>query len=225
MEKIKNNPILTKHQKILLRHFAEWPGASKFYITAGTALSAFFLRHRLSEDLDFFTEEEVETELILAFLKSLPEVQDLNLERKFDRKIFIIRYRDAGYLKVEFTKYPFKTIKPFKRVEGIQVDSILDILANKFMALTDRKDVKDYVDIYFILRDCPKPSIDEMVEATEQKFGIKGLRYILQGRFLECPEKGVELLNMKKECQDQEMAVFFKGLARKLIKKSIGKSG
>jgi predicted nucleotidyltransferase component of viral defense system len=223
VEKIENNPILTKHQKILLENFAKWFGASKFYVTGGTALSAFYLGHRLSEDLDFFTEDEVETELILTFLKSIPEVQDLNLERKFDRKIFLIRYRDAEYLRVEFTKYPFKAIQPFKRVEGIQVDSILDILANKLMALTDRKDMKDYVDIYFILEECPNLSFDEMIEVTEQKFGIKGLGYILQGRFLECPEKGVKLLNMKKECQDKEMATFFKELARRLIKKSIEK--
>jgi len=31
------------------------------------------------------------------------------------------------------------------------------------------------------------------------------------------------ILNMKKECQGREMATFFKGLARKLIKKSIEK--
>ncbi len=223
MEKIKNNPLLTKHQKILLKHFAVFPGASKFYITGGTALSAFYLGHRLSEDLDFFTGDEVEIEPVLAFLKSLPEVQDLNLERKFDRKIFVIHYGAAEFLRVEFTKYPFKRIKPFEKVEGIQVDSILDILANKLVALTDRKDIKDYVDIYFILKESPKLSIGEMIEKTEQKFGIKGLRYILQGRFLECPQKGIDLLNMKKEYQGKEMATFFKGLARRLIKKSIEK--
>jgi hypothetical protein len=120
VEKIKNNPVLTKHQKILLTHFAEFPGASEFYVTGGTALSAFYLEHRLSEDLHLFTGDEVEIEPILAFLKFLPEVEDLNLERKFDRRIFVIRYGDAEYLRVEFSKYPFKRIKPFKKVEGIQ---------------------------------------------------------------------------------------------------------
>lgn len=221
MREIDHNPILTKHQKTLLAHFKRWSECTKFYITGGTALSAFYLRHRLSEDLDFFFVDEVEIEPILTFLRSLPEIQDLNLERKFDRKIFIIRYEDAESLKVEFTKYPFKTIKPFKKVEGIQVDSVLDILANKLMALTDRKEAKDYVDVYFILKESPNLSVDEMIEMTEQKFGIKGLVYILQRRFLEGPEKGVEFLNMKKDCQGKEMAVFFKGLARKLIKKSV----
>jgi len=91
------------------------------------------------------------------------------------------------------------------------------------VALTDRKDAKDYVDIYFILKERPNLSIHQMIEMTEQKFGLKGIRYILQGRFLECPEKGVELLNMMKKCRGKEMATFFKGLARKLIEKSIEK--
>ncbi len=223
VEKIKNNPILTKQQKILLKQFIAWPQASLFYLTGGTALSAFYLHHRLSEDLDFFTEGDVETESILTFLHSIPKVKELEMEKKFDRRIFLISYLDGDQLRAEFTKYPFKPINPFKRVEGIQVDSKEDILVNKLMALTDRKEIKDYVDIYFILKGSSALSIDGVIERAEQKFGIKGLGYILQGRFLECPEKGVEHLNMKKECLGKEMTTFFKGLARRLIRKSIEK--
>jgi len=223
VDKIENNSILTEQQKILLKQFIVWPQASVFYLSGGTALSAFYLHHRLSEDLDFFTEGDVEAESILTFLRSIPKVQELEMERKFDRKIFLISYLGGDQLRTEFTKYPFKTINPFKIVDGIQIDSKGDILVNKLMALTDRKDIKDYVDIYFILKESPELSIDEMIVKTEQKFGIKGLTYILQGRFLECPGKGLELLNMKKEYQSKEMATFFKGLARRLIKKSIEK--
>jgi hypothetical protein len=91
------------------------------------------------------------------------------------------------------------------------------------MALTDRKDAKDYVDIYFILKEGPNLSINQMLDMTEKKFGIKGITYILQGRFLECPGKGLELLNTKKECHGKQVAAFFKGRAKKLIKKSIEK--
>ena len=168
MDQIENNPILTEQQKILLKQFMVWPHASVFYLTGGTVLSAFYLHHRLSEDLDFFTEDDVEAEPILTFLRSIPEVQELKIERKFDRKIFLISYLGGGQLRAEFTKYPFKTINSFKTVEGIQVDSKGDILVNKLMALTDRKDIKDYVDIYFILKDCPELSIDEMIEKAEQ---------------------------------------------------------
>ena len=217
---MENNPILTEQQKILLKRFVAWPHATVFYLTGGTALSAFYLQHRLSKDLDFFTEGDVEAELILAFLRSIPEVQELELERKFDRKIFLIGYSDGEQLRTEFTKYPFKAINPFTTVEGIHVDSMGDILVNKLMAMTDRKDIKDYVDIYFILKESPELAIEEMIGKTEQKFGIKGLKYILQGRFLECPAN-IELLNMKKTCNAKDLVAFFKETARTLIKRSI----
>jgi hypothetical protein len=220
VDMIENNPILTERQKILLRRFTAWPHASVFYLTGGTALSAFYLHHRLSEDLDFFAEGDVETETLLAFFRSIPDVDELTFERKFDRKMFMIRYSNGEQLRTEFTKYPFKPMNPFTVVEGIRVDSLADILVNKLMAMTDRRDAKDYIDIYFILKECPELAIAEMIGRTEQKFGIRGLEYILQGRFLECPAN-IESLNMKKICSGKDLGDFFKEKARALIRRSI----
>lgn len=220
MEKIRDNPILNKKQKLLLHKFRKWADAGKFYITGGTALAAFYLQHRLSDDLDFFTEDEVEGEQILSFLQSIPGIEHLSLERKFDRRIFLVYFRGGENLKVEFTRYPFKRVYPSHTVEGIQIDSITDILVNKLAALADRKDVKDYVDIYFIIKEHPELTVENMITKAEQKFGIRGLRYILEGRFLECA-KQTDLLKMKKRYRSDEMVDFFKRMARGLIKKSI----
>lgn len=38
-----------------------------FYLTVGTALAAFYLQHRYSEDLDFFTETEVDIANLSVF--------------------------------------------------------------------------------------------------------------------------------------------------------------
>jgi len=219
-EKIRDNPILTGKQKLLLQKFRNWSDAKKFYMTGGTTLAAFYLQHRLSDDLDFFSEDEVEGEVILSFLRTIPGIRDLHLERKFDRKIFLIHFGDGEDLKVEFTKYPFKRIHPFYTIEGIQIDSIPDILVNKLAALADRKDIKDYVDIFFILKEHPELTIEDMITKAQEKFGLKGLRYILEGRFLECT-KQTGILKMKKRYRSEEMVNFFKRLARGLIKKSI----
>ncbi|MEW6001209.1 MAG: nucleotidyl transferase AbiEii/AbiGii toxin family protein [Nitrospirota bacterium] len=219
-EKIRDNLILTEKQKLLLQKFRKWSDAKKFYMTGGTALAAFYLQHRLSDDLDFFFEDEVEGEVILSFLRTIPDIRDLRLERKFDRKIFLIHFGDGEDLKVEFTRYPFKRIHPFYTIDGIQIDSMPDILINKLAALSDRKDVKDYVDIYFILKENPDLAIEDMIIKTEQKFGVRGLKYILEGRFLEC-SKQTGLLNMKKRYRSDEMVSFFRKMARRLIKKSL----
>ena len=56
--------ILTNLEKKILNLFSSLSDKDVFYLTGGTALSAFFLKHRKSHDLDFFTNVE---ELILPF--------------------------------------------------------------------------------------------------------------------------------------------------------------
>jgi predicted nucleotidyltransferase component of viral defense system len=68
---IADNPILTSEQKSLLRSFSGSDLRFPFYLTGGTCLSAFYLSHRLSEDLDFFSEEEIGIEPVLGFIPDL----------------------------------------------------------------------------------------------------------------------------------------------------------
>jgi len=50
---------LTDEQKKFLEFFKKTPLLNKsFYFSGGTALSEFYLQHRFSEDLDFFSENE-----------------------------------------------------------------------------------------------------------------------------------------------------------------------
>ena len=51
---LADNAILTQEQKTLLLHFSQSDLRQSFYLTGGTALAAFYLFHRVSEDLDFF---------------------------------------------------------------------------------------------------------------------------------------------------------------------------
>ena len=52
--------ILTLQQKEFLDIVSEEKYlCKKFYLTGGTPLSAFYLYHRISEDIDLFCEEEI----------------------------------------------------------------------------------------------------------------------------------------------------------------------
>jgi len=42
-----------------------------FYLTGGTALAEFYLEHRFSEDLDFFSEREFDPQSVSVTLKKL----------------------------------------------------------------------------------------------------------------------------------------------------------
>ena len=62
--------ILTKNQKKFLDFFKKSPHLVKnFYFTGGTCLAEFYLKHRMSEDLDFFSENEFITSSISVCLQ------------------------------------------------------------------------------------------------------------------------------------------------------------
>lgn len=50
--------ILTPSQQELLRRFFAYEVGRAFFLTGGTALAAYYLHHRLSQDVDLFTLEE-----------------------------------------------------------------------------------------------------------------------------------------------------------------------
>jgi predicted nucleotidyltransferase component of viral defense system len=59
---------LTADQHRLLAALAASPLAGTFYLTGGTALAAFYLHHRVSDDLDLFSEDEVPLTVVESFL-------------------------------------------------------------------------------------------------------------------------------------------------------------
>lgn len=65
MGKVTFDPL----QKIIIDEFRKDPLLRDyFYFTGGTALSIFYFQHRLSEDLDFFTEKKVPYDQVVSFI-------------------------------------------------------------------------------------------------------------------------------------------------------------
>lgn len=62
----------------------------KFYFTGGTALAEYYLHHRLSEDLDFFAEEEIDVLWLATLAKKLKGgsgASASSLEQSFNRNL------------------------------------------------------------------------------------------------------------------------------------------
>lgn len=51
--------ILTPLQEEFIYTFSKSPLKNRFFLTGGTALAAFYLEHRYSDDMDFFTEVKI----------------------------------------------------------------------------------------------------------------------------------------------------------------------
>ena len=66
------NSILSKNQVNTLEKIGKNKFITgNFYLTGGTALAEFYLKHRYSEDLDFFSEQEVDILSLNVFISDL----------------------------------------------------------------------------------------------------------------------------------------------------------
>ena len=148
--------LLTDKQKIFLEYFA---GQSKlintFYLTGGTALSEFYLKHRFSEDLDFFSEKDFLPSSITPFIKKSKEklkFSAFDYQDSFNRNIYHLLFGGGKFLKVEFTYFPFTQIEKPKKINGVLVDSLLDIAVNKVFTIHQNPRGRDYFDVFMILK-------------------------------------------------------------------------
>lgn len=217
---INDNRILTSYQIAFLKEFTRSDLKNIFRLTGGTALSAFYLEHRLSEDLDFFSSEKVPFYILEDYLKKMNIISEISYMKQFDRNIFMLKFKNSNLLKVEFTYYPLKNIDDICIVDGLQLDSYLDIVINKLCAIADRIDAKDYVDVYYALvKDDLR--LEQLIEFAEKKCEIKGIRHILKSRLLQIPD-GVNKLPLKVAIKEQDMESLFKKLIKEIIEKEIG---
>jgi hypothetical protein len=123
------------------------------YLTGGTALSRFYLNHRYSDDLGFFTNRSktfiVETELIISKIK---EIADVEIIRKTSDFIRTNAKKDNVVLKFDFVndvEYRSGNTEKFEKFKS--VDNWWNILSNKLTSL-DRHEPKDAADILFLWR-------------------------------------------------------------------------
>ncbi len=164
--------ILTERQIALLEEIGRQAFLSKnFYLSGGTALAGFYLFHRYSEDLDFFSENEVDPMQINIFFKSIQKtfkIKKIDYEQSYNRNLFFLHFDDE-ILKMEFTYYPFPRVKEGQRKFGVSVDSLLDIAVNKLFTIYQRCKARDYIDLYCI---CKKEqlSISDLIKTAKIKF-------------------------------------------------------
>ncbi len=209
-------------QEVALRMVGQEVTLAHFYLSGGTALSAFHLRHRLSDDLDFFTKEEVRlTDVSVCVLKIRDAIKatDVRSDRLHDRHLFFFTHSD-GELKIEFSRYPFDQFEEPRADNeyGVRVDSLRDIAANKLVALLDRFDPKDFVDLYFLLQD---RSLDEIRHDTTQKFHVQ-IHDLFLGSELAKVRRVEALPKMLKPLSVQELKEFFTRQASGLREDLIG---
>jgi len=131
----------------------------KSYLAGGTAL-ALHLGHRISEDLDFFTKQPLDEQVLLNELKRLAEfIEEGTAWRTVWGKI--------NKVKFSLFYYEYPLLKKTVNFEGIQILAKADIAAMKIHAIGDRGTKRDFFDLYFLSKEF---SLKQMLKFYDQKY-------------------------------------------------------
>ena len=145
----------------LLKELQSYKELDNFILVGGTALALIY-GHRISEDLDFFTEKEFDTTFLIDFLQTKYKIQIIN-EAKNSLSLNI------SNIKTEFIRHAYPTINSFIESEQIRCYSSEDIGAMKINSVMNRGSKKDFYDIYELLNHF---SLNQLFSFYDQKYGL-----------------------------------------------------
>lgn len=211
----------TIQQKVLNEFSKEKHLKKKFYFTGGTALSAVYFHHRESEDLDFFSEEEFDNDPIIQFINKVSDLLGTKVRMIRRDRMVIFELKKGGRLviKLDFVYDPFKRLKLGRKIQGISIDSLEDIGANKFMTMTQRTEVKDFVDLYFLLQ---KFTFWDLFYFVKKKFKMELDFVWIAAHFLKVNDFD-KMPRMIAPLKLKELQDFFKEQAKKIGMKVVEK--
>jgi predicted nucleotidyltransferase component of viral defense system len=210
--------LLTPLQRKLLAEIGESPLQDEFFLTGGTALAALYLHHRYSVDLDLFTENPA---AVAQVVPTMREIADrLELEITFTRTLSTFLEAFVASLDGERVEFDFAQDSPY-RLEPIRfdpelqlaVDNPTDIACNKLSALFDRAEPKDFVDVYFIVREFLP--FEQLVTLARRKH--VGMDDYWLAMALAQVEKISVLPRMVKPLSLDELEAFFLARAKELM--------
>ena len=161
--------ILNQNQMDLLNLIAEFK--SEFYLVGGTAI-ALHIGHRRSIDFELFKAKSFNSSKIIAKIKShnIPYIITRNVSEQLNMIIAEVKFT--------FFEYPFQITPEIKFENYIKLPTLLDLAAMKAYALGRRSKWKDYVDLYFIIKNhfTIKEISERAVIIFEQQFSEKLFR-------------------------------------------------
>ena len=168
LETDRMNILTPLQEKTLQVFFAVKEFKQHFYLTGGTALAGFYLKHRLSDDLDFFSHS-IEIPEIDRLFEDTIKAAGFALEKERSSPTYR-RYRIDGELQIDLVRdIDFRVGAP-ELIGDFMVDTLKNIAVNKVTAMYNRLEPKDYVDLYFLK---PRLNFDimELIETGKMKDG------------------------------------------------------
>ncbi|HTP64561.1 MAG TPA: nucleotidyl transferase AbiEii/AbiGii toxin family protein [Geobacteraceae bacterium] len=149
---------------------------AKFHgtLAGGTAL-ALQIGHRISHDLDFFTVKDFSVDAAIVAVKKsgLP----FRVTSEGDGRL----NAEIDGIKVSLFRYDHPFVEKPLVVDGIQISGILDIAAMKVIAISQRGLKRDFVDLFYILRE---KAFQAIAELMVRRYGAERVPVVHIGKSL-----------------------------------------
>jgi predicted nucleotidyltransferase component of viral defense system len=151
----------------ILEELLNIPDLKDFALVGGTALSLMY-GHRISEDLDLFSNKPFENIKVIEILKS--KYKDSFVTESKPAFFGIFGYIDN--VKIDIVRHPHPLIRPINTIDGIRMFSTEDIIAMKVQAIFGRGKKKDFWDIAELLQHY---SVDDFCNFHKEKYSTQDL--------------------------------------------------
>lgn len=132
--------------------------APGMYLAGGTAL-ALQLGHRISVDLDYFSPDPLPPQLD----ELIARAGEAHVVAREPRTLHAV----IGNVQASFFQYQYPLIGEVAQEGSVRLASIEDIAAMKIDAASSRGSKKDFVDLFFLLRE---HTISELISWFEAKY-------------------------------------------------------
>ena len=133
------------------------------HLGGGAALAGAYLRHRVTGDVDLFSHEADEMRTLVRVLSDAAASAGVSLAIVRDAGALVratLKWSD-GELELDVVHDPVPDIEaPPPPLEGIVVESLSDLRANKLTCILSRSEPRDLVDLYFLDRAGHPPELD-----------------------------------------------------------------
>ena len=129
-------------------------------LAGGTGL-ALQLGHRYSEDLDFFSGEAFEPDLLI---RRLSTIAPLSIQSRSEATLHAV----LRGLRVSFLGLQEPLVYPGTPYRGLTIADPRDIAVMKLVAIGGRGSRKDFVDLYFFLQ--AGGDLESILELTHRRF-------------------------------------------------------
>ena len=141
-----------------------------YYLAGGTAL-ALMEGHRVSVDLDIFTERMRNAEHVLDRFRGQVPLSVTSLEAK-------TVYVDVLGVQVSVIEYRYPLLGPTVTTTGLALANRDDIAAMKLSAIANRGSRKDFVDLWTLLTR--HRSLAEYMALYEEKFEVRDVGHVVR---------------------------------------------